>query len=55
MAEWTNLIGSYGFIHYVQVDDSTKIAQIAAVHGWKLGFYIISAFGYSTIVQMQQV
>jgi glutamate/tyrosine decarboxylase-like PLP-dependent enzyme len=35
--EWTNLIGSYGFMHYVQVDDSKNIAQIAAEHGWKCG------------------
>jgi hypothetical protein len=35
MEEWTNQIGSYGFIHYVQVDDSTNIAQISAERGWK--------------------
>jgi hypothetical protein len=26
---------SDGFIHYVQVDDLTNIAQIAAEHRWK--------------------
>jgi hypothetical protein len=37
--KWTNLIGSYGFIHYVQVDDSTNIAQIAAERRWKCGIW----------------
>jgi hypothetical protein len=43
--KWTNLIGSYGFIHYVHVDDSTNIARIAAEHRWKCEFEIISALG----------
>jgi hypothetical protein len=30
MEEWMNLIGSYSFIHYVQVDDFKNTAQIAA-------------------------
>jgi hypothetical protein len=49
MEEWTNLIGSYGFIHYIQVDDSMNIAQIAAERGSNVGFESISAFGCSTI------
>jgi hypothetical protein len=56
MEEWTNLIGLYGFIHYVQVDDSTNITQIAAERGWKCGIWnYLCIWIYSPIVRVQQV
>jgi hypothetical protein len=59
MDEWTNLIGSYGFIHYVQVDDSTKLPKLllsADGEIWDLKLSLhLDIYTCSTAVRMQQV